>query len=175
MRLKDADKLIEEMGKWAIQESTFGVDEISSPYDAIQECIKVVKGQTEEMGAEETIRTFGELCNITVYENCPIRQTEKEAVPCNELRRKHPKAIAEILKQWKAEHEKKPVETEMAWYIQIVDASNHLLVHEERISMDCNTTADEKKKEILQKWCSEHQGEFYAVSERRCVVRSENT
>ena len=75
----------------------------------------------------------------------------------------------------KAEHEKKPVETEMAWYIQIVDASNHLLVHEERISIDCNTTADEKKKEILQKWCSEHQGEFYAVSERRCVVRSENT
>lgn len=79
MRLKDADKLIEEMRNWAIQEATFGVDEISSPYDAIQECIKVVKEQTEEMGAEETIKTFGELCNITVCENCPIRQIEKRS------------------------------------------------------------------------------------------------
>lgn len=95
MRLKDADKLIEEMRNLAIQEATFGVDEISSLHDAIQECIKVVKEQAEEMDAEETIQTFGELCNTTVCENCPIRQIEKEAVPCNELRRKHPKEIAE--------------------------------------------------------------------------------
>lgn len=88
MRLKDADKLIEEMRNWAIQEATFGVDEISSPYDAIQECIKVVKGADREWVQKKTIKTFGELCNITVCENCPIRQIEKEAVPCNELRRK---------------------------------------------------------------------------------------
>lgn len=30
---------------------------------------------------------------------------------------------------------------------------------------------DAKKAEILKKYCSEHDGKYYAISERRCVVK----
>ena len=174
MRLIDADKLIEELGNFALQESTFGVDEITGPYDAIQECIEVAKKQEEEIGAAEAIEMWGGICRkYADCKECPIG-AEARYIGCQAIRRGDPDEVAEVLKKWKADHEKKPVETEMAWYIQIIDASNHFLVHEERTDPDF-MTVDEKKEKLLQKWCTEHQGEFYAVSERRCVVRSDNT
>lgn len=123
----------------------------------------------EEMSAEEAFMTLGELCDNTDCRNCPITEIQK-GLACFETRRKHPKEVLEILKQWKADHKKKPIETEFVWYVQIIEVDTHTLKYEEKVEIDIKSM-DAKKKEILEKYCSEHDGKYYAISERRCVVK----
>ena len=89
---------------------------------------------------------------------------------CNELEIKHPERAIEILKRYKKDHEKKPIETEFALYVQIIEVDTHILKHEEKVETDIRSM-DVQKAEILKKYCSEHDGKYYAISERRCVVK----
>lgn len=75
------------------------------------------------------------------------------------------------LKQWKADHEKKPIETKYVWYVKIIEADTHLLKHEEILEHDFSIPMDRKKEEILKKYCAEHDGKYYVTDERRCVVK----
>lgn len=125
----------------------------------------------DELTAEEAIILRGEMregrscsrCKLSAYNN-------GTGITCNELAVKHPERYIEVLKQYKKDHEKKPIETEFALYVQIIEVDTHILKHEEKVETDIRSM-DVQKAEILKKYCSEHDGKYYAISERRCVVK----
>lgn len=120
----------------------------------------------EETSAEEAIRTLGEVCKDSDCLHCPIKEIDREH-SCTDIKISHPEETVKILKQWKADHEKKPIETENIWYAVIMDEKRNV-VYEEKTNGVVVTT--DMKEEILKKYCSEHDGKYYAISERRCVV-----
>lgn len=122
----------------------------------------------EELTAEEAIKIQAEMCSVPCRK-CPISK-ERGAYECRTFRAEHPDKVLEILKQQKKEHEKKEVETEITWCVLIIEADTHTLKHEEKVGTDFKST-DAQKAEILKKYCSEHDGKYYAISERRCVVK----
>lgn len=124
----------------------------------------------DELTAEEATRILGEICcGNKCYNECPIGKARGK-MSCHFFRRDKPKEVIEILKQWKKDHEKKEVETEFTWCVLIIEADTHNLKHEEEVGTDFKSM-DAKKAEILKKYCSEHDGKYYAISERRCVVK----
>ena len=125
----------------------------------------------DELTAEEAIRLYAEMCNSTMCEDCEIGKLRDDShCECVKFCSKNPKKSIEILKQWKKEHEKKEVETEFTWCVLIIEADTHTLKHEEKVGTDFKSM-DAKKAEILKKYCSEQDGKYYAISERRCVVK----
>ena len=127
----------------------------------------------EEMSAEEAIRLQGKICVNSMCSACPIGNARRgiSTVSCDKFREEHPEKALEAIKQWKADHEKKPIETKWVWYVKIIEADTHLLKHEELLELDFNIPMDRKKEEILKKYCAEHDGKYYATDERRCVVK----
>lgn len=124
----------------------------------------------EELTAEEAIKILGEICcENELCGGCPISEAKGKRT-CQSFRRDKTEEVLEILKQWKKEHEKKPIETEITWCVLIIEADTHTLKHEEKVGTDFKSI-DAKKAEILKKYCSEHDGKYYAISERRCVVK----
>lgn len=87
---------------------------------------------------------------------------------CNVFKKEHAEEYLEILKQWKADHEKKPIETENVMYIVVMDEKRNV-VYEEKTNEAIITTT--MKEETLKKYCKEHDGKYYAIVERRCVVK----
>lgn len=124
----------------------------------------------EELTAEEAIRILGEICcGNELCGGCPIGEAKGKRT-CQSFQRDKTEEVLEILKQWKKDHEKKEVETEFTWCVLIIEADTHTLKHEEDVGTDFKSM-DAKKAEILKKYCSEHDGKYYAISERRCVVK----
>lgn len=124
----------------------------------------------DELTAEEATRILGEICcENKCYNGCPIGKARGK-MSCHFFRRDKPKEVIEILKQWKKDHEEKPIETEVALCVLIIEADTHILKHEEKVETDIRSM-DVQKAEILKKYCSEHDGKYYAISERRCVVK----
>ena len=127
--------------------------------------------EIEEMSAEEATKILGKICcESEVCAECPISEA-KGKMPCQNFRRDKAGEVLEILKQWKADHEKKPIETKWVWYVKIIEADTHLLKHEELLELDFSIPMDRKKEEILKKYCAEHDGKYYVTDERRCVVK----
>lgn len=87
---------------------------------------------------------------------------------CEEFAINHPEEVIESLKQWKADHEKKPIETENVIYIVVMDEKRNV-VYEEKTNEAVITAT--MKEETLKKYCVEHDGKYYAITERRCVVK----
>lgn len=123
-----------------------------------------------EMSAEEAISLRSKICRGNNCTTCPIQKIP-DCGDCEEYMIEHPEEVVKALKQWKADHEKKPIETKYVWYVQIIEADTHLLKHEELLKTDFSIPMDRKKEEVLKKYCSEHDGKYYAISERRCVVK----
>lgn len=125
----------------------------------------------DELTAEEAFKTLGDMC-ARGCKACELGKLVKESgyLLCGDYGREHPDKVVEILKQRKKEHEKKEVETEFTWCVLIIEADTHTLKHEEKVGTDFKSI-DAKKAEILKKYCSEHDGKYYAISERRCVVK----
>ena len=119
----------------------------------------------EEMSAEEAIRTFGEVCDDTVCSHCPFKEIDREYT-CTDIKINHPEEIVKILKQWKADHERKPIETEFIYIVRIIEDKQ--CVHEEEI---VGESEDEAQERVLKKYCEDHEGKFYAVAERICRVK----
>lgn len=137
---------------------------LETPYNFTDEMLEPV----EEMSAEEAIRLQGEICMSLMCRECPIDKLRGDShLECVEFRAKHPEEIVKILKQ-----RKKDVEVEFAWYAVIKDEKGSI-VHEERIESPLGSNKEylENNKEILAKYCSEHNGKFYGLTERRCVVK----
>lgn len=130
----------------------------------------------DELTAEEAIRLYGEICRGTVGGciKCPVSSSNNgNNLNCTEFIKTHPGKAVEILKQYKKDHEKKPIETEFALYVLIIEVDTHILKHEEKVETDIRSM-DVQKAEILKKYCSEHDGKYYAISERRCVVKEQS-
>lgn len=121
----------------------------------------------EEMSAEEAVRLYAKMCKHRNCGVCPVYEKSGEC-GCEEFAINHPEEVIESLKQWKADHEKKPIETENIWYAVIMDEKRNV-VYEEKTNETIITSA--MKEEVLKKYCSEHDGKYYAISERRCVVK----
>ena len=122
----------------------------------------------EEMSAEEATKILGKICcENECCAGCPIREA-KGKMPYQNFRRDKAGEVLEILKQWKADHEKKPIETENVMYIVVMDEKRNV-VYEEKTNEAVVTAT--MKEETLKKYCVEHDGKYYAIAERRCVVK----
>lgn len=125
----------------------------------------------DELTAEELAKIIGNICEAhNECKECPFRDVDGEDYCVIRMGKNADKTL-KIAKQWKADHEKKPIETEYVWYVKIMEANTHLLKHEELLKTDFSIPMDRKKEEVLKKYCSEHEGKYYAIDERRCVVK----
>lgn len=122
----------------------------------------------EELTAEEAIRILGGMCRDFSCRECPIYELIEDEGNCDNLRAEKPDKVIEVLKQWKKDHEKKPIEAENIWYAVIMDEKRNV-VYEEKTNETIITS--DMKEEVLKKYCSEHDGKYYAISECRCVVK----
>lgn len=134
---------------------------VGIPYIFTDEMLEPVEG----MSAEEAIRTFGEVCSDANCWHCPIKEIDREH-SCTDIKISHPEEVVKILKQWKADHEKKPIETEFVYIVRIIE--NKQCVHEEEMVEE---PEDEACERVLKKYCEDHKGKFYAVAERICRVK----
>ena len=125
----------------------------------------------EELTAEELAKIISNICEAhNECSECPVLEVKGDDYCMIGIGKNADKTL-KIAKQWKADHEKKPIETKWVWYVKIIEADTHLLKHEELLELDFNIPMDRKKEEILKKYCAEHDGKYYATDERRCVVK----
>lgn len=124
-----------------------------------------------EMSAEELAKTIGNICEVhNECKKCPFRDVDGEDYCVIRMGKNADKTL-KIAKQWKADHEKKPIETEFGWYMLVVEEKTHIVKCEKPLKLQRERTMDEQKEELLREWCSEHDGKYYVTTERRCVVK----
>ena len=128
----------------------------------------------DELTAEEGIRILGEMCckNNCITE-CPIRKEICNGMPCQELLREYPEKVVEILKQFKKDHEKKPIEIEIVYLIKVMkeegDSTTCIYTYEVNEDKD---DIDKKMDELVKQYYEENGGKIYAKCERICRVKS---
>ena len=83
---------------------------------------KMFEGLVEyELTAAEAIRLKSEMCgNLSCSECKCSRHNNSKDIPCNKFLRKYPEQVIEILKQWKKDHDKKKVETEIIDIVRVM-------------------------------------------------------
>ena len=124
-----------------------------------------------EMSAEELAKTIGNICEVhNECKECPFRDVDGEDYCVIRMGKNADKTL-KIAKQWKADHEKKPIETEFIWYLLVVEEKTHIVKYEKPLKIERERTTDEQKEELLREWCSEHDGKYYVTTERRCVAK----
>lgn len=99
----------------------------------------------------------------------PYRKKRKGKMTCQSFRRDKTEEVLEILKRWKKDHEKKEVEVESKLYCRIIDGGDGLTVRSEALQDGINL--NDEIKEILAKYCSEHVGDYFALCEKRWMVK----
>ena len=127
----------------------------------------------DELTAEETIKIQAEMCGSITCGDCAIGKLRSDSrCGCCEFRSKNPDKVLEVLKQWKKDHKKKEVEVEFVDVIRIIEDTGNLkrCVHEERTDAGFVEINAEIKR-VLKDWCKDHDGNFFAVMESRCVVK----
>lgn len=143
---------------------------LETPYNFTDEMLEPV----EEMSAEEAIKLSGEMCSSSACYECPVfKSREKYSEMCNVFRKEHAEEYLEILKQWKADHEKKDVEVELARTVRVIEdtGSSKRCVYEEDVTEVKDETFKMAMKRILEEYCKEHEGKFFTVYEERCRVK----
>ena len=142
---------------------------LETPYTFANEMLEPV----EEMSAEEATKILGKICcESEVCAECPISEA-KGKMPCQNFRRDKAGEVLEILKQWKADHEKKDVEVEFACIVRVIEdtGSSKRCVYEEDVTEVKDETFKMTMKRILEEYCKEHEGKFFTVYEERCRVK----
>lgn len=123
----------------------------------------------DELTAEEAIKILGEICcENELCGGCPISEA-KGKMSCQNFRRDKTEEVLEILKRWKKDHEKKEVEVESKLYCRIIDGGDGSTVRSEALQDGINL--NDEIKEILAKYCSEHVGDYFALCEKRWMVK----
>lgn len=146
---------------------------LETPYNFTDEMLEPVE-EIEEMSAEEAIKLSGEMCSSLACYECPVfKSREKYGEMCNVFRKEHAKEYLEILKQWKADHEKKDVEVEFACIVRVIEDadSGRRCVYEEDVTEVKDETFKMTMKRILEEYCKEHEGKFFTVYEEICRVK----
>ena len=130
---------------------------------------EMFEGLVEELTAEEATRILGEICcENELCGGCPISEA-KGKMTCQSFRRDKTEEVLEILKRWKKDHEKKEVEVESKLYCRIIDGGDGSTVRSEALQDGINL--NDEIKEILAKYCSEHVGDYFALCEKRWMVK----
>ena len=124
----------------------------------------------EEMSAEELAKILGNICKGRACSECPVHEIQVNGACVIGIGKNFDEAV-KIAKQWKADPEKKPIETEFIWYLLVVEEKTHIVKYEKPLKIERERTTDEQKEELLREWCSEHDGKYYVTTERRCVVK----
>lgn len=122
----------------------------------------------EEMSAEEAISLQRKICRENECTTCPIQKIP-DCGDCEEYMIEHPEEVVKALKQWKADHEKKPIETELAYIVRVIEDTGKVkrCVYEE----DVTEVKEEAMKKVLKEYCKEHEGKFFTVYEEICRVK----
>lgn len=126
----------------------------------------------EEMSAEEAIKLSGKLCSESICDECPVFKARKKySEGCNVFKKEHTEEYLEILKQWKTDHEKKPIETEFAHIVRVIEDTDGMkkCVYEEDIPY--SEDWEEAQVRVLKEYCETHDGKFFAVMESICRVK----
>ena len=141
--------------------NSYAIEEMEAAYWTDEMLEPVV-----EMSAEELAKTIGNICEVhNECKECPFRDVDGEDYCVIRMGKNADKTL-KIAKQWKANHEKKPIETEFVYIVRIIEDKK--CVHEEEI---VGESEDEACERVLKKYCEDHEGKFYAVVERICRVK----
>lgn len=129
----------------------------------------------EEMSAEEAIKAFTEICGEHMCYKCPVGKIDKD-LNCREIKIQKPEKVIEVLKEWKASHEKKPIETEFAYVVRVIEDTGKVkrCVYEEDVTGVKDETFKMSMKRILEEYCMEHEGKFFIVYEEICRVKEQS-
>lgn len=125
----------------------------------------------EKLTAAEATKILGEICcENRCLNGCPIGKV-KGKITCQNFRKDKAEQVIEILKQWKKDHEKKEIETEIIDLIQVMkeenDSTTCIYAYEIDASKD---NIDEKMDELVKQYYEENGGKIYAKCERICRV-----
>jgi hypothetical protein len=126
----------------------------------------------EELTAEEAIRFKCEMCESISCSECKFsRANNGEDIYCNKFLEKYPEQVVEILKQWKKDHEKKPIKTESVGIVRVIEDTGfrRKCVYEEELTERENPM--DAKERVLKEYCQKHAGKFFTVFESICRVK----
>lgn len=126
----------------------------------------------DELTAEEAIKIQAEMCrSISSCADCPMRK--KGDYRCDSFRAENPEKIVEIIKQWKKDHEKKEIETEIVYLIRVMKEEGDYDTCIYACEIDENKEKiDKKMDELVKQYYEENGGKIYAKIERICRVKS---
>ena len=127
----------------------------------------------EELTAEEAIKIQAEMCrSMKSCEVCPIYK-EKGDCFCNSFRIANSEKVVEILKQWKTDHKKKPIKTEIVYLIRVMKEEDDSETCIYACEIDANKEKiDKKLDELTKRYCEENGGKIYAKIDYICRVKS---
>lgn len=127
----------------------------------------------EEMSAIEALEILAEICmkQFTCF-RCPIQCIDGQKT-CVSIRRENPTEVVKVLERWKADHEKKPIETEFACVVRVIEdlGDSKRCVYEEDVTEVKDETFKMTMKRVLKEYCKEHEGKFFTVYEEICRVK----
>lgn len=123
----------------------------------------------EEMSAIEALEILAEICmkQFTCF-RCQIQCIDGQKT-CVGIRRENATEVVKVLEQWKADHEKKEIEVELAYVVRVIEDLGYTkkCVYEE----DVTEEKEEAMKRVLKEYCKEHDGKFFTVYEEICRVK----
>lgn len=121
-----------------------------------------------ELTAGEVLVFEDEMCYIAgCCDNCPVSKLKaKYNSTCSKVKREHTDEFIDTVTKWVAGNagKKKEIETEYCAYAIIKDSDGHI-VYEERLRFGDDYGA------VFKRYCEKHEGTYYAVVERRVVVK----
>lgn len=127
----------------------------------------------EEMSAIEALEILAEICmKQYTCSKCPIQCIDRQKT-CVSIRKENPTEVVKVLEQWKADHEKKPIETEFACVVRVIEdlGDSKRCVYEEDVTEVKDETFKMTMKRVLEEYCKEHDGKFFTVYEEICRVK----
>ena len=149
-----------------VKKDQYKIEEDNGFYDWYEDMLEPV----EEMSAEEALKTYTEFCSEHSCNDCPIQNLDTTYY-CPDIRKEYPEDVVKVLKQWKADHEKK--EVEFAGSVRVIEDadSGRRCVYEEDVTEVKDETFKMSMKRILEEYCKEHEGKFFTVYEESCRVK----
>lgn len=125
----------------------------------------------EELSAVEAIKIQAEMCGPSCS-GCELSASNNGTdSSCREFSLKHPERVVEILKQYKKNHEKKPIEMESVGIVRVIECTGDIkkCVYEEELTERENPL--DAKERVLKEYCQKHAGKFFTVFESICRVK----
>lgn len=146
-------------------------------YKVVEDDYKWTDGMLEglvedELTAEEAIRLKCKMCESISCSECKFsRLNNGENLFCDKFLEKYPEQVVEILKQWKKDHEKKPIKTESVGIVRVIEDTGfrRKCVYEEELTERENPM--DAKERVLKEYCQKHDGKFFTVFESICRVK----